>query len=145
MRPGWHVYWRNPGDAGLPTEIAWTLPPGFTAGEIAWPTPERFVVSDIGNYGYAGSVDLLVPIAADPKASGPTPGGTAPIRAQAIVARLRRYLHSGRGASWRLPCRSRAAPSGPDPAQATLFAAVARASAASGRVRDDRSPCPARI
>ena len=44
MRPGWHVYWRNPGDAGLPPEIAWKLPPGFTAGEIAWPTPERFVV-----------------------------------------------------------------------------------------------------
>src|SRR4051794_21711535 len=74
MRPGWHVYWRNPGDAGLPTEIAWTLPQGFTAGEIAWPTPERFVVNDIGNYGYAGSVDLLVPITADSKASGPPPG-----------------------------------------------------------------------
>src|SRR5690242_8329051 len=44
MRPGWHVYWRNPGDSGLPTEIAWKLPSGFTAGTIAWPTPEHFVV-----------------------------------------------------------------------------------------------------
>src|SRR4051812_3739680 len=51
MRPGWHVYWRNPGDSGLPTEIAWTLPLGFTSGEIAWPTPERFAVDKIGNYG----------------------------------------------------------------------------------------------
>ncbi len=106
MRPGWHVYWRNPGDAGLPPEIAWTLPPGFTAGEIAWPTPERFVVDDIGNYGYAGSVDLLVPITADPKASGPPPGGTAPIAGAGDLARLRRYLHSGRARSWRLPCLS---------------------------------------
>src|SRR4051794_23912366 len=64
IAPGWHTYWRNPGDAGLPTEIAWTLPAGFTAGEIVWPTPERFVVGTIGNYGYHGSADLLVPIAA---------------------------------------------------------------------------------
>src|SRR3954454_21773544 len=90
MRPGWHVYWRNPGDAGLPPEIAWTLPPGFTAGQIAWPTPERFVVNDLGNYGYAGSVNLLVPITAapetktaNPQSSGPLPGKTAPVRPQA--------------------------------------------------------------
>src|SRR5947207_3539032 len=67
IAPGWHTYWRNPGDSGLPTEIAWQLPEGFTAGEIAWPVPERFVVGTIGNYGYAGSVDLLVPIAAPAK------------------------------------------------------------------------------
>ena len=53
--PGWHVYWRNPGDSGLPTEIAWKLPAGFSAGEIAWPAPERFVLGTIGNYGYSGS------------------------------------------------------------------------------------------
>src|ERR671938_537756 len=47
---GWHTYWRNPGDAGLPTEIAWALPRGLSAGEIAWPTPERFVVEGLGNY-----------------------------------------------------------------------------------------------
>src|SRR5580700_6467224 len=41
MAPGWHTYWRNPGDSGLPTEIAWQLPAGFTAGAIAWPVPER--------------------------------------------------------------------------------------------------------
>lgn len=28
IRPGWHTYWSNPGDAGAPTEIKWTLPPG---------------------------------------------------------------------------------------------------------------------
>ena len=67
--------------------------------------PERFVVDDIGNYGYAGSVDLLVPIAADPKTSGPTPGGTAPIAGAGDVARLRRYLHSGRGGAGACPAR----------------------------------------
>src|SRR5690348_9511984 len=37
---GWHTYWRNPGDAGEPTTIDWTLPPGFSAGAIQWPVPQ---------------------------------------------------------------------------------------------------------
>src|SRR6476646_5612198 len=55
IAPGWHTYWRNPGDSGLPTEISWKLPSGFSAGEIAWPVPQRFVENAIGNYGYSGS------------------------------------------------------------------------------------------
>lgn len=43
VKPGWHVYWRNPGDSGLPTTIDWRLPPGFSAGQILWPVPEHFV------------------------------------------------------------------------------------------------------
>ena len=62
IAPGWHTYWRNPGDSGLPTEIAWTLPAGFNAGDIVWPVPERFVVEGLGNYGYRDAVDLLIPI-----------------------------------------------------------------------------------
>src|SRR5947208_5507565 len=78
IAPGWHTYWRNPGDAGLPTEIAWTLPAGFTAGDIVWPVPERFVVDGLGNYGYRNAVDLLVPIAASPNVES---GGTANLAA----------------------------------------------------------------
>ena len=63
IRPGWHIYWRNPGDSGLPTKIDWHLPAGFSAGSISWPVPEHFVQNGIGNYGYAGETDLLVPIA----------------------------------------------------------------------------------
>ena len=62
IKPGWHVYWRNPGDSGLPTAIDWHLPVGFSGGDILWPVPEHFVQNDIGNYGYAGTADLLVPI-----------------------------------------------------------------------------------
>jgi thiol:disulfide interchange protein DsbD len=62
IKPGWHIYWRNPGDSGLPTAIDWQLPPGFSAGQIVWPVPEHFVQNGIGNYGYAGSTDLLVPV-----------------------------------------------------------------------------------
>lgn len=78
--PEWHTYWRNPGDSGLPAEIAWTLPPGFSAGEIVWPVPQRFVLGTIGNYGYSGTADLLVPIAAPPNLQ---PGGSAHLEANA--------------------------------------------------------------
>src|SRR4051794_25705450 len=42
--PGWHIYWRNPGDAGIATSIEWTLPPGITVGQIQWPAPEKLVI-----------------------------------------------------------------------------------------------------
>lgn len=59
MKPHWHVYWRNPGDSGLAPEIAWTLPPGFAAGPVSWPTPERIPVAHLVNYGYEGETVLL--------------------------------------------------------------------------------------
>src|SRR5262249_28886158 len=40
IRPGWHTYWRNAGEAGAPTEIHWTLPPGWRARAIQWPFPQ---------------------------------------------------------------------------------------------------------
>ena len=80
VKPGWHVYWQNPGDSGLPTAIDWKLPPGFSPGPINWPVPEHFVQNGIGNYGYAGKVDLLVPIAVP---SGLAPGQTARLQAEA--------------------------------------------------------------
>lgn len=57
--PGWHTYWRNPGDSGEPTRIEWRLPPGFAAGEIEWPVPVRIPVGPLMNYGYKGETLLL--------------------------------------------------------------------------------------
>ncbi len=59
MKPGWHIYWRNPGDAGIATSIDWRLTPGVTAGPIAWPQPERFAARSIVAYGYSGEIALL--------------------------------------------------------------------------------------
>src|SRR5262245_42182448 len=39
MAPGWHTYWKFSGDAGLPTELKWKLPPGWKIREIQWPIP----------------------------------------------------------------------------------------------------------
>jgi DsbC/DsbD-like thiol-disulfide interchange protein len=62
MEPGWHTYWRNPGDSGLPTRVKWTLPPGFEVGEIRWPYPIRFTTGPLVSYGYAHEVLLPVEI-----------------------------------------------------------------------------------
>ncbi|MGE3333958.1 MAG: protein-disulfide reductase DsbD family protein [Rhodospirillaceae bacterium] len=59
MIPGWHTYWRTPGDSGLPAEIEWNLPDGVTAGPIQWPTPERIPFADLMNFGYHDTVLLL--------------------------------------------------------------------------------------
>ena len=59
---GWHTYWRNPGDAGEPTTIAWTLPVGWRAGDIVWPAPKRLPVGPLMNYGYEDEAILATPI-----------------------------------------------------------------------------------
>lgn len=68
INKGWHTYWRNPGDSGEATKIAWTLPPGWSAGEFAWPAPHRLPLGPLVNYGYENEVilplELKVPASA---------------------------------------------------------------------------------
>ncbi|MGA7710799.1 MAG: thioredoxin family protein [Rhizomicrobium sp.] len=68
IAPGWHTYWRNPGDSGLATSLSWMLPKGVTAGEPQWPVPERFTTGPIVNYGYRDEATLLVPLTIAPDA-----------------------------------------------------------------------------
>lgn len=60
MEPGWHTYWRNPGETGLATQLKWQLPEGFEAGEIEWPVPEKLLVAGILSYCYSDEVLLRV-------------------------------------------------------------------------------------
>ena len=62
IEPGWHVYWRNPGDAGLATSVKWQLPAQVSTGPIVWPLPERFSARSIVGYGYRERVVFLVPM-----------------------------------------------------------------------------------
>ncbi len=64
IAPGWHTYWINPGDAGAPTSIDWSLPPGWRAGAIAWPYPKRLPIGPLMDYGYEANVWLLVKLTA---------------------------------------------------------------------------------
>jgi thiol:disulfide interchange protein len=61
--PGWHTYWQDPGDAGLATDVSWSLPKGVTAGPLLWPKPQVF--KDPGGlvgYGYEGHSMVLAVI-----------------------------------------------------------------------------------
>ena len=62
--PGWRTYWRNPGDAGEATRIAWTLPAGWSAGDMVWPTPRTARLGPLLDYAYEGEVLIPVPITA---------------------------------------------------------------------------------
>jgi thiol:disulfide interchange protein len=60
MVPGWHTYWKFPGDAGIPTELKWKLSPGWKVGEIQWPIPLKLSEpGDIQIYGYHDEVLLM--------------------------------------------------------------------------------------
>ncbi len=55
MSPGWHTYYREPGDSGMPTRIDWSLPAGFSHGELQWQPPQRFEESGLVTRGYEGN------------------------------------------------------------------------------------------
>lgn len=122
IKPGWHVYWQNPGDSGLPTALDWTLPSGLAAGQMLWPAPEHFVQNGIGNYGYSGAADLLVPIAV---AKAVVSGGTARLSAAASWLVCSDICIPG-DAKLSLSLPVAAPPVAPDPAAAPLFAAARR-------------------
>jgi len=87
-QPEWHTYWKNAGDSGLPTELAWTLPAGLSAGEIAWPAPKKIPIGTLANYGYEDTVLLPVPLTVAPDFQ-PSAAGTADVtlRASWLVCR----------------------------------------------------------
>jgi thiol:disulfide interchange protein DsbD len=79
LDPGWHTYWRNPGDAGEAITLAWTLPAGWRAGQIVWPAPRRMPVGPIMNYGFEGRIVLPTPVEVPADAR---PGDTARLTAK---------------------------------------------------------------
>jgi thiol:disulfide interchange protein len=76
--PGWHGYWLNPGDAGLPMDVKWQLPKGFAAGPLRYPVPTRLEIADLMNYVYEQDYAVLVRLKVPSDARR-----TIPIRAEA--------------------------------------------------------------
>jgi len=73
MAPGWHTYWKFSGDAGLPTELKWKLPPGWKIGQVQWPSPLKTIdPGDIQTYGYVDEVLLTQEITPPPKIENST-------------------------------------------------------------------------
>jgi thiol:disulfide interchange protein/DsbC/DsbD-like thiol-disulfide interchange protein len=79
LAPGWHTYWRNPGDAGVAPELDLALPNGATAGPIGWPAPQRLAEGPLMTYAYTGEV--LLPLTITPALAAVglgTPAGGTP-------------------------------------------------------------------
>jgi DsbC/DsbD-like thiol-disulfide interchange protein/cytochrome c biogenesis protein CcdA len=57
--PKWHGYWSNPGDAGVPLSIRWSLPPGLAVGAFDYPVPGRLLIAGLMNYVYETEYALL--------------------------------------------------------------------------------------
>jgi thiol:disulfide interchange protein DsbD len=140
IRDGWHTYWRNPGDSGQATKLTWTLPPGFSAGDIVWTTPHRFDLPPLVNYGYAKHVLHMVRIQA-PADLKPGTNVSLPAKASWLVCS---DVCIPEGADLQLTLPVAAGPGAIDPANAAAFASarndlpMTAPAAASARIQGDR-------
>ena len=79
LEPKWHIYAQDPGDAGLPTKIAWSGPDGTQFGPLIWPRPQTFTdPGDIKTNGYTGTLVLSSTLTLQP---GRTWTGAVPLKA----------------------------------------------------------------
>jgi DsbC/DsbD-like thiol-disulfide interchange protein/cytochrome c biogenesis protein CcdA len=72
-REGWHGYWRNPGDAGLPMAIEWSLPEGAAVGPLRYPVPQRLTIAGLMNYVYERDHAILLRLKVPADARGAVP------------------------------------------------------------------------
>ena len=79
-QPGWHTYWRNPGDSGLTTSLSWQLPMGSQVSAFDWPVPLRIPVGPLVSFGFEG--ELLLPLTFMPPVTA-KPGDSLTLRARA--------------------------------------------------------------
>jgi|JI10StandDraft_1071094.scaffolds.fasta_scaffold13366_4 suppressor for copper-sensitivity B len=68
MEPDWHIYWRTPGDGGLPPMLDWEGSKNFKDAVIQWPAPLRFEYEGLYGFGYKDMA--LLPLNIVPEKSG---------------------------------------------------------------------------
>ncbi len=73
IESGWHIYWENPGDAGLPIRVTWSLPEGFRISPLRWPAPRRYTESGgMTAFGYQDEAMVLATVAPPASVSSET-------------------------------------------------------------------------
>ena len=101
LAPGWKIYWRTPGEAGLApaVDLSQSATPGLT-GHFRWPLAKRFDAFGFDNFGYENSV--ILPFDVTGHAAGAPLQLTADLEALAcadicvpITARLDLFLPDG--------------------------------------------------
>jgi thiol:disulfide interchange protein DsbD len=85
LEPGWHIYWKNPGDAGLPPQVQWTLPSGITAGPLQFPAPKRLPIGPLMDFGFEDEV--LLPLKLNVAKTAQPGGATLHVKVDWLVCR----------------------------------------------------------
>ncbi|MCE2516289.1 MAG: thioredoxin family protein [Alphaproteobacteria bacterium] len=69
LAKGWKIYWRSPGDAGLPPELDFSASGAVTAHQLYFPAPTRFSILGFDSFGYEDHViyPLEVTLANSPR------------------------------------------------------------------------------
>jgi DsbC/DsbD-like thiol-disulfide interchange protein len=62
---GWHTYWSNPGDSGIPPTVRWKSPDTLHFGPLLHPAPSLLRVAGMRSFVHAGQHILLVRVRAD--------------------------------------------------------------------------------
>jgi suppressor for copper-sensitivity B len=68
LKPGWHIYWRAPGDAGIPPQVDWAGSGNFTNAQMRWPLPKRYTIFGLTTFVYGDNV--ILPITARTSRAG---------------------------------------------------------------------------
>jgi thiol:disulfide interchange protein DsbD len=84
LEPGWHIYWKNPGDSGLPPRFSWSTPAGISVSEPLWPYPSKIATGPLVNYGYG---DVLIPFQARVAHTSKTGSTTISARLEWLVCK----------------------------------------------------------
>jgi DsbC/DsbD-like thiol-disulfide interchange protein len=68
LKPGWHTYWRYPGDAGVPPRFDFAGSQNVKAVEVLWPAPRRLPEAGLATIGY--DRDVILPLRVTPQQEG---------------------------------------------------------------------------
>jgi DsbC/DsbD-like thiol-disulfide interchange protein len=68
MQPGWHTYWRYPGDAGVPPRFDFSGSENVETAKVLYPAPQ--VHSDAGGQALGYENDVVFPVQVTPKDAG---------------------------------------------------------------------------
>lgn len=68
MEPGWHIYWRMPGDGGLAPVLDWKRSQNLKEAHMLWPAPVRFDYAGLYGFGYKDTA--LIPLRLTPEEIG---------------------------------------------------------------------------
>lgn len=70
LDPDWHLYWKNPGDAGMAPTIEWQLPPSLSVVSEEWPIPQKFDHEGLVTFGYETELPMMATLKLDPAFAG---------------------------------------------------------------------------